>query len=44
MQEAARLQRPRRIRVGTYRIVYAIDDGRRNVDVTRIAHRKDVYE
>jgi mRNA interferase RelE/StbE len=33
-----------RIRVGNYRVVYAIDDGRRCVDITRIAHRKDVYE
>jgi mRNA-degrading endonuclease RelE of RelBE toxin-antitoxin system len=34
----------RRIRVGTYRVVYAIDDGRRSVDITRVAHRKDAYE
>ena len=33
-----------RIRVGNYRIVYTIDDERRGVDVTRIAHRKDAYE
>jgi mRNA interferase RelE/StbE len=33
-----------RIRVGNYRVVYAIDDGRRSVDITRIAHRKDIYE
>jgi mRNA interferase RelE/StbE len=33
-----------RIRVGDYRIVYAIDDSARTVDVTRIAHRRDVYE
>jgi mRNA interferase RelE/StbE len=33
-----------RIRVGDYRIVYAIDDTARTVDVTRIAHRRDVYE
>ena len=33
-----------RIRVGNYRVVYAIDDVRRSVDITRIAHRKDVYE
>ena len=33
-----------RIRVGDYRIVYAIDDAARTVDVTRIAHRRDVYE
>ena len=33
-----------RIRVGNYRIVYSIDDQARVVDVTRIAHRRDVYE
>jgi mRNA interferase RelE/StbE len=33
-----------RIRVGDYRVVYLIDDGRKTVSVTRIAHRRDVYE
>ncbi len=33
-----------RIRVGDYRIVYVIDDAARTVDVTRIAHRREVYE
>jgi len=33
-----------RIRVGDYRVVYIIDDDRKMVSVTRIAHRKDVYE
>jgi mRNA interferase RelE/StbE len=33
-----------RIRVGPYRIVYVIDDVRRKVSVTRIAHRRDVYD
>lgn len=33
-----------RIRVGEYRVVYAIDDVDRLVDVTRVAHRKDVYD
>jgi mRNA interferase RelE/StbE len=32
-----------RIRVGDYRIVYEIDDAATTVDVTRIAHRRDVY-
>jgi mRNA interferase RelE/StbE len=32
-----------RIRVGDYRIVYEIDDAARTVDVTRIAHRREVY-
>jgi mRNA interferase RelE/StbE len=33
-----------RIRVGDYRIVYVIDDTAKTVDVTRIAHRRDVYQ
>ena len=33
-----------RIRVGDYRVVYIIDDDRKMVSVTRIAHRKDIYE
>ena len=33
-----------RIRVGDYHIVYEIDDSARTVDVTRIAHRREVYE
>jgi mRNA interferase RelE/StbE len=33
-----------RIRVGDYRIVYVIDDTAGTVDVTRIAHRREVYE
>ena len=33
-----------RIRVGDYRIVYEIDDSAKTVDVTRIAHRRDVYQ
>jgi mRNA interferase RelE/StbE len=32
-----------RIRQGTYRIVYLIDDFRREVIVFRVGHRKDVY-
>jgi mRNA interferase RelE/StbE len=32
-----------RIRVGDYRIVYAVDDSRRIVIVARIAHRREVY-
>ncbi len=32
-----------RIRVGDYRIVYAVDDENRLVIVARIAHRRDVY-
>ena len=33
-----------RIRVGDYRVVYIIDEHRKAVSVTRIAHRRDVYE
>lgn len=32
-----------RIRVGDYRIVYRIDDGSRQVDITIVAHRREVY-
>jgi mRNA interferase RelE/StbE len=32
-----------RVRVGHYRIVYAIDDQQKLVYVTRIRHRRDVY-
>ncbi len=32
-----------RIRVGDYRIVYAVDDRERLVIIARIAHRRDVY-
>ena len=32
-----------RVRVGSYRIVYTIDDGSAQVHVVKVAHRKDVY-
>ena len=32
-----------RVRVGDYRIIYAVSDARRIVDIVRILHRKDVY-
>ncbi|TME46991.1 MAG: type II toxin-antitoxin system RelE/ParE family toxin [Chloroflexi bacterium] len=32
-----------RIRVGDYRIVYAVDDAEGVVLIARIAHRRDVY-
>jgi mRNA interferase RelE/StbE len=32
-----------RIRQGTYRVVYAIDDDCRVVEVVRIGHRREVY-
>ena len=33
-----------RIRVGNYRVVYIVDDEMKKVEVTRIAHRREVYE
>jgi mRNA interferase RelE/StbE len=33
-----------RIRIGDYRAVYEIDDTAKTIDVTRIAHRREVYE
>ena len=32
-----------RVRQGNYRIVYGVDDGRREVTIFRIGHRRDVY-
>jgi mRNA interferase RelE/StbE len=32
-----------RIRVGDWRIVYAIDDAAQRVEVMRVGHRGDVY-
>jgi len=33
-----------RIRVGDYRVVYTVNDTAKTVDVTRIAHRREVYD
>jgi mRNA interferase RelE/StbE len=33
-----------RIRVGDWRVVYIIDDTARLISVTRVAHRREVYE
>jgi mRNA interferase RelE/StbE len=33
-----------RIRVGDWRIIYVVDDARALVSITRIAHRREVYE
>ena len=33
-----------RVRVGDWRLVYIVDDGAKVVSVTRIAHRREVYE
>ncbi|MCE3010953.1 MAG: type II toxin-antitoxin system RelE/ParE family toxin [Proteobacteria bacterium] len=32
-----------RVRVGEYRIVYSIEDKVLQIEVVRVAHRKDVY-
>ena len=32
-----------RVRQGNYRIIYLIDDGRHEVTIFKIGHRKDVY-
>ena len=32
-----------RIRVGDYRVVYLIDDRAREVELIRVAHRREVY-
>ena len=33
-----------RVRIGDWRIVYIVDDSAKLVSVTRIAHRRDVYD
>jgi mRNA interferase RelE/StbE len=33
-----------RIRVGDWRIVYIIDDAAKRVSITRVAHRREVYD
>ena len=33
-----------RVRVGDWRVVYIVDDTAKLVSITRIAHRRDVYE
>jgi mRNA interferase RelE/StbE len=33
-----------RVRVGDWRVVYVLDDARFLVSITRVAHRRDVYE
>jgi mRNA interferase RelE/StbE len=32
-----------RLRVGAYRVIYAIDDGQQVVTIARVRHRRDVY-
>lgn len=33
-----------RVRAGDYRIIYQIDDSQNYILITRVIHRKDVYE
>lgn len=33
-----------RIRIGDYRVIYTIDDAAKAIDITRVAHRPDVYD
>jgi mRNA interferase RelE/StbE len=33
-----------RVRVGDYRVIFAIDDRERSIRVTRVRHRRDVYQ
>ena len=33
-----------RVRVGDWRVLYIIDDVAKHVNITRIAHRREVYE
>ncbi|MGB2603582.1 MAG: type II toxin-antitoxin system RelE/ParE family toxin [Candidatus Sulfotelmatobacter sp.] len=33
-----------RIRIGDWRVVYFIDDPAKRVSITRIAHRREVYD
>jgi len=32
-----------KVRVGVYRVIYAVDDERRIVSTYRVGHRKDIY-
>jgi mRNA interferase RelE/StbE len=32
-----------RVRLGNYRVVYLIDDSRKEVTIYKVGHRKDVY-
>jgi mRNA interferase RelE/StbE len=42
-QKLSGLRESYRIRVGDYRVVYAISEHERAVQIVRVAHRKDVY-
>lgn len=42
-EKMAGLRNAWRIRSGSYRIVYRVDDSEEVVTVTRVGHRRDVY-
>ena len=44
MQEVKAYKDQWRIRVDDWRVVYIIDDAAKAMSVTRIAHRREVYE
>ncbi|MCC3410674.1 MULTISPECIES: type II toxin-antitoxin system RelE/ParE family toxin [unclassified Microcoleus] len=33
-----------RIRVGDYRVIYTIDDDSRTIDISKVRHRREVYQ
>ncbi|MEN6358282.1 MAG: type II toxin-antitoxin system RelE/ParE family toxin [Armatimonadota bacterium] len=33
-----------RVRVGVYRVVYNVDDASRQIIITRVRHRREVYD
>lgn len=33
-----------RIRIGDWRVIYIIDDATKAINITRVAHRREVYE
>ena len=44
MQEAQGYNDQWRIRVGDWRVIYTIDDAARHITITRVAHRREVYD
>jgi len=33
-----------RIRVGDYRVIYIVDDNTRTIDISKVRHRREVYD
>jgi len=33
-----------RIRVGDYRVIYTLDEQTKTINITRVAHRREVYD